>query len=285
MLQQTAIASRFKAFIVLSLFITFAISTQAQTLKAMTYNIRMSNKGDGPNYWENRKDEMIHQIQFYEPDIFGIQEGLPDQTDYLDRALTKYAYIGVGRDDGKSAGEFSAVFYKKDDFKLLQSGTFWLSETPEKPSKGWDAALPRICTYGLFQAKKGGKKFWFFNTHFDHIGTEARVNSMKLILAKIQEFNTKNLPVVLTGDFNITPDEAPVQAMKTQLSDARDVAKVVFGPNATFNGFKFDETPTKRIDYLAVNSQFSVLKYAVLTDSYDQKYISDHFAVFCELAF
>lgn len=267
-------------------FILYAtLSGHAQHLTVMTYNIRLDYAGDGKNAWGNRRDELVSQIRFYEPDVFGIQEGLPNQVDYLDSALAAYDYIGVGREDGKRAGEFSALFYKKDQFKLLESGTFWLSETPEKPSTGWDAALPRICTYGLFQMKKGGKKFRMFNTHFDHVGREARVNSMKLILDRIQAYQAEKLPTILTGDLNVTPDEAPILELKTRLSDAREVAEVVFGPDATFNGFKFDQTPQNRIDYIAVNKGFSVLKYAVLTDSFDQKYISDHFAVFCELEF
>lgn len=257
----------------------------SQDLSVMTYNIRLDHAGDGVNRWDMRKANMVAQLGFYEPDIFGIQEGLPHQVKYLDSALADYAYVGVGRDDGAEKGEFSAIYYQAEQFNLLQSGTFWLSTTPEKPSVGWDAALPRVCTYGLFEKKSDGQKFWVFNTHFDHIGVEARVNSMKLILDQMERFNEQKLPAVLMGDLNVEPTEGPILEMTRKLDDTRAVAKLTFGPDATFNGFKFEETPQKRIDYMAINERFDVLKYAVLTDSNDQKYISDHFAVYCELAF
>ena len=257
----------------------------SQDLSVMTYNIRLDHAGDGVNRWDMRKANLVTQLGFYEPDIFGIQEGLPHQVKYLDSALADYAYVGVGRDDGEEKGEFSAIYYKTETFKLLESGTFWLSTTPQKPSVGWDAALPRVCTYGLYEKKSDGRKFWVFNTHFDHIGVEARVNSMKLILSQMERFNTENLPAVLMGDLNVEPTEGPILEMTKKLNDTRASAALTFGPDATFNGFKFDETPQKRIDYIAINAQLSALKYAVLTDSYDQKYISDHFAVYCELGF
>ncbi|WP_258099403.1 endonuclease/exonuclease/phosphatase family protein [Marinoscillum pacificum] len=260
------------------------VSSFAQELKVMTYNIRLDHAGDNENNWHHRKDELVSQIKFYEPGVFGVQEALPQQLDYMDENLADYAYIGVGRDDGKRAGEFSAVFYKKTEFKLIEGSTFWLSDTPEKVSKGWDAALPRICTYGLFERISDGQKFWFFNTHFDHIGVEARVESMKLILAQIKKKNKKDYPVVLTGDLNVTPDEGPITELKKVLKDSREAANLAFGPDATFNGFNFTQAPQKRIDYIAVSEDIKVSKYAVLTDSFDQKYISDHFPVFCILS-
>ncbi|WP_421873682.1 endonuclease/exonuclease/phosphatase family protein [Marinoscillum sp.] len=266
------------------LFLIVTISSMAQDLKVMTYNIRLDHAGDNENNWHHRKDELVRQIQFYEPDVFGVQEALPQQMDYLDSALAAYAYIGVGRDDGKRAGEFSAVFYKKDIVDLVKGSTFWLSSSPEEVSKGWDAALPRICTYGLFERKSDGQQFWFFNTHFDHVGKQARVESMKLILSQIKAKNSKNLPVVLTGDLNVTPDEGPIIEMKKVLKDSREAANLAFGPDATFNGFNFTQAPQRRIDYIAVSEGIKVNKYAVLTDSFDQKYISDHFPVFCVLS-
>lgn len=268
-----------------SILFCLTMVVSGQELSVMTYNIRLDYSGDKENQWTNRKEKMISQLKFYEPDIFGIQEGLLNQVEYLDENLPDYTYIGVGRDDGKKKGEFSAIYYKSDIFNLLESGTFWLSATPGEPSVGWDAALPRICTYGLFERKSDGQKFWMFNTHFDHVGVEARVNAMKLILKRIQAFNKENYPVVLSGDLNVTPDEGAIQEMKKVLQDTRDAADVVFGPDATFNAFKFQEPPTHRIDYIAVNEHLKVLKYAVLTDSYAQKYISDHFPVFCVLSF
>lgn len=255
--------------------------SQSQDVSVMTYNIRL-DWGTDENRWENRKELMVNQLKFYEPDILGIQEGLPHQVKYLDSALAEYTYVGVGREDGKQKGEYSAIYFKKV-IKMLKSGTFWLSNTPEIVSVGWDAALPRICTYALFKADK--KKFWVFNTHFDHVGGEARVESMKLILNQISLLNTQNLPVVLMGDLNVTPDDEPIREMKKDLKDTRDIAEIVYGPDATFNSFAFAQTPQRRIDYIAVDDQVKVMKYAVLTDSYDQRYISDHFPVYCTISF
>lgn len=249
----------------------------------MSYNIRYATVNDGENQWENRKEQLINQLRFYEPDLLGLQEALPEQIDYLDQELPAYDYLGVGRDDGDRKGEFSAIFYKTRDLQLLKDSTFWLSPTPQKPSTGWDAAYPRVCTYGKFQRKSDGQQFLLFNTHFDHMGEKARVESMKLILTQIKKLNTENLPVILTGDLNVQPHESPIREMKTVLKDAREVAQVTFGPDATFNAFKFHETPQRRIDYIAVSPEIEVLKYAVLTDSYDQKYISDHFPVFVSM--
>lgn len=269
------------SFIILLGFLSFSLS--AQDLSAMTYNIRLDHSGDGVNRWDNRKDQMIAQLKFYAPDIFGIQEGLPHQVSYLDSALAEYSYIGVGRDDGKQKGEFSAIYFNQNALELGQNGTFWLSLTPEEPSVGWDAALPRICTYGLFTRTGDGKQFWVFNTHFDHIGVQARVESMKVILEKIRVINQGLYPVILMGDLNVTPDEAPIAEMKKMMRDSREIAGVSFGPDATFNGFDFGKAPERRIDYIAVSDQIEVLKYAVLTDSFEQRYISDHFAVYCIL--
>lgn len=264
--------------------LAFSLSLESQDLKVMTYNIRLDHAGDNENNWHHRKDELVKQIQFYEPDVFGVQEALPQQMDYLDSTLAEYVYIGVGRDDGKRAGEFSAVFYKKDLFKIIDGSTFWLSPTPGEVSKGWDAALPRVCTYALLE-KSDGQRFWFFNTHFDHVGKQARVESMKLILSQIQEKNDAGYPVVLSGDLNVTPDQEPIIEMKKVLKDSREAANLAFGPDATFNGFNFTQSPQRRIDYIAVSEGINVKKYAVLTDSFDQKYISDHFPVFCVLSF
>lgn len=267
-----------------ALFACLAIFCSGQNLSVMTYNIRLNHAGDGENAWPNRKEKLVQQLKFYEPDLFGIQEGLPGQVKYIDEALEDYAYIGAGRDDGKEKGEFSAIYYDENQFKLMESGTFWLSTTPERPSKGWDAALPRVCTYGLFKRNNDQQLFWLFNTHFDHIGQEARVNSMKLILNQIRKLNEDELPVILMGDFNVEPTDEPIIEMKKALRDSREIAQLVFGPEPTFNGFQFDQKPERRIDYIAVGEGIEVLKHAVLTDSYDQKYISDHFPVFTILS-
>jgi len=254
----------------------------AQEVSLMTYNIRMSTESDGADAWSKRKEYLTNQVLFYAPDVMGVQEALPEQMDYLGKHLTGYKHIGVGR-EGKNKGEFSAIFYNADRLKVLEDDTFWLSETPEKISTGWDAALPRICTYGLFKDKKSGEKFYVFNTHFDHVGIEARKNASALILAKIKELNPKNLPAFVSGDLNLEPDSAPIAVLKTELDDTHELApNGAFGPKGTFNGFKFTEPVTRRIDYIfqAKSNSSKVLKHATLSDSKDLHYASDHLPVY-----
>ncbi len=264
----------------ISLFSSFV---SGQNLKIMTYNLRFDNAGDGENAWPHRKETLVNQIRFYAPDVFGTQEGLEHQLRYMDKELKNYKYVGVGRADikEKGDGEFSAVFYNTKKFNKLDEGTFWLSQTPNKPSRGWDAALNRICTYILLQDKEKGTKFYLFNTHFDHRGKEARKNSASLILRKIKEINKENVPFFLTGDFNLTPEEEPIRLIARELNDAKQVSGLPpFGPEGTFNGFKVCKAPKHRIDYIFVNDRIIVKKYAVLASVKDVKYPSDHFPVF-----
>jgi len=263
--------------------LTVLTSAFGQQVSIMTYNIRYNNVNDGVNRWDQRKDQLLGQIVFFAPDIFGIQEGLEDQVKFLDENLKNYDFEGVGRADVKEngKGEFSAVFYNSKKFKKLKGGTFWLSETPDKPSRGWDASLNRICTYVLLKDKKTQRKFWVFNTHFDHRGDTARMESAKLIIKKINEFNWDNSPVFLTGDFNLLPDSAPIIFLSESMSDARKVTKLEpYGPFGTYNGFKVCENPSKRIDYIFTSpDNIVVLKYGVLAEVQDLRYPSDHFPV------
>ena len=259
---------------------------QAQPkLTALTYNIRYDNPGDGEDAWPKRRDFLAGQLRFHAPDIFGIQEGLHRQLEYLSEQLPAYTRVGVGRDDGKQGGEYSALFFLKKRFGLLASGTFWLSETPDTVSKGWDAALPRVCTFAHLHDSLSGKKLWVFNTHFDHIGKEARRRSAELILLKIKEKNTANEPVVLMGDFNAEPQEEPVAVLTHELRDARSMSlEPPFGPEGTFNAFKFNEPVKRRIDYIFLNEKgLKVLQHAVLSDSRDCHYPSDHLPVLARL--
>lgn len=257
----------------------------AQSLTAMTYNIRYDTPRDGENQWAKRKAFLVNQVKFYHPDVLGIQEGLNHQVAYLDSSLESYRYVGVGRDDGAEKGEYTAIFYDTREVELLEQNTFWLSETPGKVSVGWDAALERICTYALFRTRKPKRKFWVFNTHFDHIGEEARSQSVRLIVKKIKEINTKHYPVVLMGDLNLTPDRETIQFLTENMKDTRNSStEVSFGPDATFNNFKFKNKPERRIDYIFTSiTGIKTKRYAVLTDSKELKYPSDHFAVFAEL--
>ena len=255
----------------------------AQTFKVMSYNIRLDVASDGENRWDNRKEMFADQVSKLSPDFMGVQEALPQQVDYISSALKGYKYIGVGRDNGVREGEFSAVFYNAAKYKVLQQSTFWLSETPEKVSFGWDAACRRVCTYGLFENLKTKEKIWIFNTHFDHLGDIARVNSAKLILKKIKELNKDNLPFALTGDFNLEDDSESIKLISSELSDSKTVAKDVSGPVATFNAFKVDEPATKRIDYIFVpKTGIEVKKYKVLKELKHNRYPSDHFPVYVE---
>ena len=271
-------------------FILFAVcsleSTYAQTIDIISYNIRYDNPDDAPNNWDNRKEFLISQLNFYNPDVFGIQEGLIHQVKEMDQGLEDYAYFGVGRDYGDERGDHTAVFYNKQRLKLLNQSTFWLSLTPDKPSKGWDAALPRTCTFGVFENKADGTKFMVFNTHFDHVGVKAREESSKLILQKTKELNTGNYPVALIGDFNLESDSPGVQVILGDMTDTHMAAgKNAFGPKGTFNGFEFTKPVERRIDYIFVSDKFQVLKSAILSDSKDCRYPSDHLPVFARLKY
>ncbi|MEZ4793787.1 MAG: endonuclease/exonuclease/phosphatase family protein [Gelidibacter sp.] len=274
--------------IVLGLMLmVFSVTTliSQETIKLMTYNIKLDYPKEGDNSWNNRKDWMIGQINFYAPDIFGVQEAMPNQMKYMDSTMVNYNFVGVGRDNGKDEGEYSAIFYDKSKFRIVESSTFWLSQTPQKVSMGWDAVCNRVCTYALFENVMSKKQFWVFNTHLDHVGQQARMNSVKLILEKIKSYNTKDFPVFLMGDFNLEPETEHIQLIKTTLEDSKDISlNKPFGPSGTFNGFHFGEPVTRRIDYIFVTkNNIEVQKYAVLSDSKDLKYPSDHFPVFIEI--
>lgn len=261
----------------------FLMNINAQDVSVMTYNIKLDYPKEGENSWTNRKPFFINQLKFYTPDILGVQEVLPNQMKDMDGLLVDYNFVGVGRDDGKDKGEYSAIFYNKKTFKVLKSSTFWLSDTPENVSMGWDAVCNRVCTYALLKKKKTNKKLWVFNTHFDHVGAEARKNSAILIIKKIKEINTNNLPVVLMGDFNMEAAHESIQYVKTYLKDSQEISKIVFGPTGTYNGFNFNEPVTRRIDFIFVSPRVNVNKYAVLSDSKDCKYPSDHLPVYVDI--
>ena len=257
----------------------------AQEVTLMTYNIRLDVDSDGENAWSQRKEFLVSQLQFYSPAIFGIQEGLPHQVTFINENLPFYDVIGEGRDGGNK-GEYSAIFYNKNNYLLLKQDTFWLSEIPNVISKGWDAAFPRVCTYGLFQHIKEGTKFWVFNTHLDHIGQVARLESVKLILLKIKELNAEELPMFFMGDLNVEPDNEVVNMLKSDFEDCQEISEnQLIGPEGTFNNFKYHEVPAERIDYIFISKPISikVKKYGVLNNSHNLKFPSDHFPVYVQL--
>ena len=268
------------AFILLA--ITSSIYPQPHTI--VSYNIRYDNNWDIENSWEIRRSNIIQMLIKYSPSILGIQEGLLTQVQYIDSSLINYDYVGVGRDDGKNKGEFCAIYFDTTRYVLLKNSTFWLSETPDTISVGWDAALERICTYGLFKDRITKKEFWVFNTHFDHMGSIAREKSSGLILKRIKKINRQSLPVILMGDFNSIPNSPPVKEIVTELSDALQIStEKLHGPRGTFNGFNEDLPIEKRIDYI-FTKKLKVLSYRHINDRLENnRHISDHLPVMIKI--
>ena len=271
---------------ILSVFILFTISSNiySQPHSIISYNIRYDNNWDIENSWKIRRNKISKILVQYSPSIIGIQEGLLNQVQYIDSSLIDYDYVGVGRDDGKMKGEFCAIYFDTTRYVLLKNSTFWLSETPDTISVGWDAALERICTYGLFKDRITKEELLVFNTHFDHIGVVAREKSSELILKRINKINRQSLPVILMGDFNSIPNSPPVKEIKTELSDALQISlEKLQGPRGTFNGFNEDLPIEKRIDYIFTND-LKVLSYTHINDRLNNnRHISDHLPVMIKI--
>ncbi|RYZ56434.1 MAG: endonuclease/exonuclease/phosphatase family protein [Chitinophagaceae bacterium] len=267
-------------WLVAASFFLMALQINAQKIIVGTFNIRYANSRDTGNLWVDRAPIVSNLIRFHEFDILGVQEGLINQLNDISDALPEYARYGKGRDDGKEAGEHSAIYYKKDRFTLLKSGDFWLSETPDQPGKGWDATCcNRICSWVYLQDKVTKKRFYTFNVHFDHQGVVARKESSKLILAKMQEIAGQS-PALLTGDFNGGRESEWYQTLATSplLTDAYTQVKFPYANNSSMNGFRTPRSNTV-IDHIFVTKQFATSKWGILTDTYFGKYPSDHFPV------
>ncbi len=243
----------------------------AQEMLVGTYNIRNKNNGDSirGEVWGKRCQVICDQVKFMAPAIFGTQEVLHGQLQDLLHGLRNYSSIGVGRDDGKTGGEYAAIFYDKNRLRLLDHGDFWLNETPDRPALGWDAACIRICTWGKFKDLRTKKKFYFFNLHMDHVGRVARREAARLVVSKIREIADKK-PVVLTGDFNVDQTDEIYRIFTDSgiLKDSYTVAPVRFAENGTFNDFKPQLKTSSRIDHVFVSPSVHVEAYGVLTDSY-----------------
>lgn len=220
------------------------------TLEVVSYNIRYDNSQDGENQWDIRKETLASYLLKSSPDIIGMQEVLNNQLADLSNFLKEYKYVGVGREDGKTKGEYSPIFYRKSKLKVLMSSTFWLSETPQKISVGWDAALERICTYALFIDRKSKKQFWVFNTHFDHLGEIARSESVNLILERISILNVNDYPILVTGDLNLTPETLPIKKFQSNFNDVLSDLNLNDPKYGTFNGFDITKNANRRIDYI-----------------------------------
>tara|TARA_B100000902_G_C26931502_1_gene726592 strand:- start:30 stop:740 length:711 start_codon:yes stop_codon:yes gene_type:complete len=231
-----------------------------------------------------RKEGMIELINSISPDILGIQEGLMHQVDYLDTNLDSFRYVGVGRDDGNKKGEFCAIYYNKNKYRLIKSSTFWLSENPSEVSIGWDAALERICTYAQLETLNGKNKIWIFNTHFDHFGKMAREQSAKLLIKKIRNINTDGEPTVVMGDFNALDNSKVIEVLKKEFKDSMEISeKMHNGPIGTFNNFLPKQEITKRIDYIFIYGMKIVSHEHVNKKLDNGNHISDHLPVLTKM--
>ncbi|WP_337044165.1 endonuclease/exonuclease/phosphatase family protein [Emticicia sp. 17c] len=278
------------------LFVLLCLSMQAvfaqKEMNVMTYNIRLGIASDGDNQWANRRKNLASILTFFEVDICGMQEAFISQINDLEQLLPdKYGWVGKGRDDGKQAGEFSCIFYRKDKYTLLSTETFWLSEHPEKPGLGWEARYNRVVTYAKFERQADKKIFYVFNTHFDHEAVVARRESAKLLLARIKEI-AGNTPTLITGDFNAVPSSEPIQILTDSnnpdhLLDTENLSESPhFGPYSSFTGFQIREQEGMRIDYIFVkNGDFKVRKHATISEAWNGKFASDHHPVMAVLAF
>ena len=283
-------------YVLLSVILTTAVGTStagAETpakVRVMTWNIRYANPRDGKNAWKHRKDWVAEVIARQKVDVVGLQEVLSPQLHHLQKRLTDYASYGVGRDDGKSRGEYAPIFYRQDRFTLLDKGTFWLSRTPDKVgSKDWDAAITRIASWVQLRDKKTKQTLFVVNTHFDHRGRQARANSAKLLVERLRT-QFKDHPVVLTGDFNTLPGSAPYKTLvgspkdkKRVFHDARGLSNAKpEGPNSTWSGFRAG-VANRRIDFIMTSNNIRVLTHRTLAEQRDGRFASDHLAVVSDL--
>lgn len=277
---------RLKFFLITAIILpaVFCAAKPAQLpeLTVMSYNIRLGSADDGTNSWQFRCPASVLMIEDLKPDVIGVQEALLPQLLFLDENCRSYDYVGAGREDGKKKGEYAAIIYNKKTVSVVKWGTFWLSETPEEPSKGWDAACIRSSTWAVMKSKASGKKYLFINTHFDHMGENARRESAALMISKISELNPDGLPVVLVGDFNVEythPDMSPVT---DSMKNARKIAAIT-DSSATYHGWgKASEV----IDHIFYTGFRSCTRFETVTKPYaERKFISDHYPVEAVLVF
>ena len=278
--------------VILSALATAAIGAApaptCKPLRVMTYNIRLDLESDGVNRWANRRDQFIGQIRVMQPAILGLQEVVRGQKADLEKALPGYEFLGVARDDGRSKGEFSNLAVRRDTFRVRSSGTFWLSPTPGVPSKGWDAAYPRIATWAKLERRNDGRRFLALNTHFDHVGQTARLQSASQIVRWLSAQRAGGETVILTGDLNTEPGTPPIQELTSSALGLRDTYKASqtphVGPDGTFNAFVLVPSESRRIDYILASPSIAVENYAVLAwHGEGGRPASDHFPVIADL--
>lgn len=276
---------RYFKFFIFALVAVFSScqSKGSDKLVVMSYNIRNSKAQDGENDWEHRKKATMLMLNDIKPDIFGVQEAYPNQVEYITENCPRYASYGVGRDDGISKGEHMSIFYNTECIEMIHGGTFWLSETPDEPSKGWDAHCRRTATWALFKDKRNGRQFYYVNTHLDHKGKEAQRKSLALIVDRIADMNKESYPMVLTGDFNVLPSDSCLVDLNARMLSARETAQVTDG-RPSFNGFGLYD-PTE-IDYIYYSDFSSCADFEVITQQYEGiEYTSDHYPIVSTLVY
>lgn len=252
-------------------------------IKVMSFNIRMMPADDGENSWDLRKPAVAAMLDDVNPDVFGIQEAFPGQVSFITKNCPRYVSYGLGRDDGVDEGEHMSIFYNSEKVEMLEHGTYWLSETPDEVSYGWDAACRRTATWALMKMKGNGKEFYYVNTHLDHVGVQARINGLALIVNKIGDMNKDGAPMVLTGDFNVQPDDSCLVDLNKIMLSARDNAELS-DPLGSYQGFGTCEPQI--IDYIYYSDFAKCLTFKVISEQYaDRPYISDHYPVVAELEF
>ena len=268
------------------LFIYFLLSNLvSDEIKVISYNVRYNNPNDGKDIWENRRSTIVNFIINENPDFLGLQEVNHAQLLFLNSNLSNYSFVGVGRDDGKTKGEYSPIFYNNNLFDLIKSDTFWLSSTPDKISVGWDASMERICTYAVFKSKTNKKNIWVFNTHFDHIGIEAREKSADLIISVINKLTEPEDYVVLTGDFNLLDDSKPIMNLQSNFNDTNKNLEKTDKSYGTFNNFKLNFVSKSRIDYVFEKNFKLINSRHIIVKTPEGRWASDHHPILAKLKF
>ena len=268
------------------LFIYFLLSNLvSDEIKVISYNVRYNNPNDGKDIWENRRSTIVNLIKNENPDFLGLQEVNHAQLLFLNSNLSNYSFVGVGRDDGKTKGEYSPIFYNNNLFDLIKSDTFWLSSTPDKISVGWDASMERICTYAVFKSKTNKKNIWVFNTHFDHIGIEAREKSADLIISVINKLTGPEDYVVLTGDFNLLDDSKPIMNLQSNFNDTNKNLEKTDKSYGTFNNFKLNFVSKSRIDYVFEKNFELINSRHIIVKTPEGRWASDHHPILAKLKF
>ena len=268
------------------LFVYFLLSNLvSEEIKVISYNVRYNNPNDGKDIWENRRSTIVNFIKNEAPDFLGLQEVNHAQLLFLNSNLSNYSFVGVGRDDGKTKGEYSPIFYNNNLFDLIKSDTFWLSSTPDKISVGWDASMERICTYAVFKSKTNKKNIWVFNTHFDHIGIEAREKSADLIISVINKLTEPEDYVVLTGDFNLLDDSKPIMNLQSNFNDTNKNLEKTDKSYGTFNNFKLNFVSKSRIDYVFEKNFKLINSRHIIVKTPEGRWASDHHPILAKLKF